>query len=263
MRTVGATCFGSAVVYTTYLSWWQFHRREWKIALTEERTQRLEAEAVPLSSLVPLGEAVSTGAAAVNLSPEVAFRRVVCRGTFDHEHSFLLGPRSAPVGSATSTTGTVGAAGAVGASGWDVVTPLDCDDGRRILVNRGWVPRQEASAISLPTGVVGVHGVLRDGEAGNRFAKNDDASRRYVWLDLPSMATSAATAPLIVYAVETGVSGTPASATPTGTSAWPAARPLSSFVDFHVKPWTHMAYSCTWGAVSVAGAAITFMRFVR
>ena len=51
------------------------------------------------------------------------FQRVVVSGRFDREHQFLLDNRIEN-----------------GAAGYEVLTPLELDDGRRLLVDRGWVP---------------------------------------------------------------------------------------------------------------------------
>ena len=71
-RAIGAACLGSAAAYTAYLSWWQLDRREWKVALVAERTQRLEARGVPLASLVPTD---ATPDAETDLSSEASRTR--------------------------------------------------------------------------------------------------------------------------------------------------------------------------------------------
>ena len=83
-------------------------------------------------------------------------------GEYDHACQVLVGPRSAPAGSGVG--GNV-PAGAAGASGWDVLTPLACTDGARVLVNRGWVPRDAVAAVERPAGRQAVSGVLKAGLA--------------------------------------------------------------------------------------------------
>ena len=111
-------------------------------------------------------------------------------------------------------------------------------------------------------------GVLKRGEARNKYAHNDLATRRFVWLDLPTIASETGTAPVVVVATAApepsprgGAGGTAAADTP--PARWPRHRPLESFLDFHVKPSTHLVYATTWASLSVAGAVITFKRFVR
>jgi surfeit locus 1 family protein len=51
------------------------------------------------------------------------FQAIRMRGHFDADHQFLLDNRSFQ-----------------GKPGYEVLTPFELEDGRRILVNRGWVP---------------------------------------------------------------------------------------------------------------------------
>ena len=160
LRGLGSAFFGSAVAYTAYLSWWQYTRRDEKIRLIAERTRRLDQEAEPLNEVVP-------GESNAELPPELMYRRIVCTGKFDHDGEILVGPRSAPVGTVSGGPRS-GLASDSNASGWDVVTPFECTDGRRVLVNRGWVQRDQTGSVSRPLQAVEVQGVLCGGESGNR-----------------------------------------------------------------------------------------------
>jgi len=84
-------------------------------------------------------------------------------------------------------------------TGWDVITPLRCTDGGAVLVNRGWVPRDQVDQVSQPVGELCVDGVLRCGEAGNRFTTNDAAQRRFVYLDAEAMADATGSSPVVLY----------------------------------------------------------------
>src|SRR3546814_20501920 len=93
------------------------------------------------------------------------FTRVRLEGRFLHDDEFYLGART--------DNGRVGL---------NVVTPFRLDDGRVILVNRGWVPENRRDpatrAEGQPAGEVAVEGLLRtDGWKGFDFAKppNDTA----------------------------------------------------------------------------------------
>jgi len=154
------------------------------------------------------------------------------------------------------------------------VTPLRCEDGTVILVNRGWVPRDSTvpardpvtgkpnghafgvpAAFSQPRGAQEVHGVLKKGEQKNKYAENKPEEQRYVWLDLATMASEGGSAPLLV------VAAAQPGEQPDVKPEWPMTRPLESFLDFYVSPTTHLVYASTWGALSVAGAFMTFRRF--
>ena len=184
-RVVGIVLFSSLVGYVTYLCSWQMKRYNWKLSLVELRRERVTGEVRPLTELVSAADLADVAraeqlAAAVE---EEEFRRVAVRGEFDHAQQMLLGPRSAPPGAKQH-----GAPGG-SPSGWDIVTPLRCEDGTVILVNRGWVPRDSTvpardpvtgkpnghafgvpAAFSQPRGAQEVHGVLKKGEQKNKCA---------------------------------------------------------------------------------------------
>ena len=93
-----------------------------------------------------------------------------------------------------------------------------------------------------------------------RYASNNHAIGRYVWLDLQTLATETASAPLLVVAC---VDGSGSGGGGVRAPPPPHVRPLESFVDFHVKPSTHLVYAATWASLACAGAVITFKRFLR
>jgi cytochrome oxidase assembly protein ShyY1 len=227
-RRLGVLLFGGGLCGgTALLCKWQVERYSWKVQLIEERRAALASSPRPLSALVP--------DPAAGLSDAAEYQRVTVEGQFDHSQQVLLGPRSAPAGSGVG--GGVAGDG-VGASGWDVVTPLTCADGVRVLVNRGWVPRDgvgQPAAVEQPVGVQVVSGVLKAGEARNKYATNDVARGRFVWLDLPTLADATDSSPILLVA---------ASDAPPAAKRWPHARPLDAFLQFHVTPSTHAVRSC-------------------
>jgi surfeit locus 1 family protein len=98
---------------------WQWHRAAEKRAL--------EA-AFAAGTLLPASE---LGARATADLPRYAALRV--HGTYDDAHQFLLDNR-----------------GRAGATGYEVLTPLLLEDGRTLLVNRGWLPLPEGRRERLP-----------------------------------------------------------------------------------------------------------------
>lgn len=243
VRRTGAVLFSGVVVGTGYLSWWQLTRYKWKLDVVAKRSEMLKAVAEPLASVLP-PETAPHG-----MPDELEFRRVVCLGTFDHSKQVLMGPRSAPAGMEAASAAAGGGrapAGAPHASGWDVITPLTCSDGSSLLVNRGWVPRDQTASLSQPSGIQRVEGVLRKGEAGNRFATNDPERGRFVYLDVDALAERAGTSRVVVYETNGGGGGE-------GGSQWPAHRPLSSFLDFYVQPSTHLVRPRTGGRRRLRG----------
>ena len=257
-RVAGAVFFSGIVGTTAYLGWWQIHRYQWKVDLVQQRAEIVGADPKPLAELLVAAELLRGDAAALDAAVKdgLEFGRVVCEGEFDHAKQILLGPRSPPPGVKLGG----GPAGAAGTTGWDVVTPLRCADGTSVMVNRGWVPRDDVGALGQPAGVQSVHGVLKRGESPNKYAQNDPAARKYVWLDLPTMAASAGAAPLLVVAAARSFGQAPAK---TKTKAWPMERPLESFLEFYTPPSTHLTYAATWCTLTVAGTFMTYKLFRR
>jgi len=250
VKIAQTTFFSGVAAGTAGLSYWQLQRRQWKLALVSEREATLHAAPEPLAAVVP------AAARADGVAPEHEFRRVECRGTFDHRQQLLMGPRSAPAGVDAAPPGAKPPPGGAGMTGWDVITPLRCTDGGAVLVNRGWVPRDQVDQVSQPVGELCVDGVLRCGEAGNRFTTNDAAQRRFVYLDAEAMADATGSSPVVLYE-------TPSQRPSPGGGGWPLQRPLSSFLEFHVKPETHLVYSATWASLSGLMALMTAIRLRR
>jgi len=248
VKRSGALLFSGAALYTASLSYWQLERYQWKLGLIEERTKRLEDKPVTITSLLPVGDDNSC----FPLPESLEYRKVLCIGKFDHANQVLLGPRSAPP---ASGHGTPVPAGAPSATGWDVVTPLVCKDGRRVLVNRGWVNREQVHAITHPEGEQQLLGILKGGEKGNRFTVNNVDEGHFVWLDLSTMAAATGSKPILIYQQQEEKS--------IGPIKWPIARPPGSFAEFYVQPMTHLTYAATWACLSALGGCITYLRFLR
>jgi surfeit locus 1 family protein len=98
------------------------------------------------------------------------FRPVLATGTFDAKHQILIDNRVH-----------------AGAVGFDVVTPLNLDDGRMVLVDRGFVaagPSRDAlPSAPPPDGVVAVQGRI-DLPAGRYFELGHEAPAGSLWQHL-------------------------------------------------------------------------------
>jgi cytochrome oxidase assembly protein ShyY1 len=106
------------------LGFWQLHRHEHKVALNKVISDSLAATPVPVESLTSPGATVRE---------KLLYRRVTARGTFDTAHEEVVRRR-------TNADGEVG---------YHVLTPFVLDDGRVLVVNRGWVPAP-ASQTAFP-----------------------------------------------------------------------------------------------------------------
>ncbi len=116
---------------------WQLVRLDWKQSLIDERQARWTAPAIALP-------------ADLSDSEELLHRRVLAVGRFLHDHELYLPGRSYK-----------------GTAGVGVVTPFALQDGRQVIVYRGWVPTsRQAPATrpeSLPQGEITLEGVLLPG----------------------------------------------------------------------------------------------------
>ncbi|MFF4762322.1 SURF1 family protein [Streptomyces sp. NPDC001292] len=106
------------------LGFWQLHRHEHKVALNKVIAESLAAQPVPAESLTSPGATVKHAD---------LYRRVTAKGHFDTADEEVVRRR-------TNADGDVG---------YHVLTPFVLDDGRILLVNRGWVPA-DASQTAFP-----------------------------------------------------------------------------------------------------------------
>ena len=125
---------------------WQVERLAWKndlVAAVEAR-----------STAVPLDLNEADWAA---MDPETSeYQRVSVRGRFEGDD-------------------TLSQAVTVYGGGFWVITPLALDDGRALLVNRGFVTAAERDVgISRPEGVVVITGLLRASEPDGGFLRSND-----------------------------------------------------------------------------------------
>ncbi|MFD4971336.1 SURF1 family protein [Streptomyces sp. NPDC058424] len=107
------------------LGFWQLHRHEHKVALNQVIAESLAARPVPAESLTSPGATVKHAD---------LYRRVTAKGHFDTAAEEVVRRR-------TNDNGDVG---------YHVLTPFVLEDGRILLVNRGWVAA-DASQTTFPT----------------------------------------------------------------------------------------------------------------
>ena len=267
---LGAALFGSLVVGTFGLGTWQASRYFWKEELIAERTRLLAGEPADLVALLS-DQAAAAGTPAADATthspadaPTLHHTRVVIRGTFDHAKEILIGPRVPPKQDHGGGMNIAEVGGE--SSGVFVVTPLVLDDGRRVLVQRGWIPDpkrtkfRDEPALRFTVGPVNVVGVVQPPETERAFSPpNDVAQRRFLWFDPAAAAVAAGVddlapgaLPLIVHATERSNPG-----------RFPVMKGLDEYKTFHVGTETHAMYAGTWFTLSACGAVMTWMRFLR
>ena len=117
-----------------YLGTWQVMRMHWKEALIDEFTMRATAQAVTPP--------------AADQAADMRYQRLNVSGVWMHHAEVQLTGRTFE-----------------GTAGYHVITPLRLDDGRILILNRGWVSqdyrRPEKRPSSLETGPVNVQAILR------------------------------------------------------------------------------------------------------
>ena len=137
---------GIAVVFAiacAFLSHWQFSRNAERAEQLALVAANYDAAPVPLSALIPEGAA---------LDPADEWRPVELTGTYLSDEQLLVRNRAHG-----------------GTAAFEVLVPLQLDDGRLFLVDRGWVgpgaSAEEPEAVpAAPAGEVTVVARLRDGE---------------------------------------------------------------------------------------------------
>lgn len=132
------------VVLMLNLALWQWQRLDERREFNELVEERRSEPTVGYSELVPVG-----AGEAGRPAPDVEWRAVSASGTYDAARPIVVVNRSQN-----------------GQAGANLVTPLVLDDGRVLLVNRGFLPLSALSSDlpAPPTGEVQVAGRLRAGE---------------------------------------------------------------------------------------------------
>jgi surfeit locus 1 family protein len=146
------------------LGTWQVERLHWKQALIAEREAQLAAPPEPLPAETDDWRAWD-------------FRRVTVAGDFDHDREQLFG-----------------VAAVDGRVGHHVLTPLIRADGPPVLVDRGWVPADQAHPAARRQGQlegqVEITGIARyrgDGRPGWFTPDNEPEQRLWYSYDLPAL----------------------------------------------------------------------------
>ncbi len=208
-----------AVLLMLGLGVWQLERLQWKEALIAERTERTTAApiAVPASD-----------ADVANLE----YRHLAGHGAFAHDKEIFLGARSMN-----------------GNPGYHLITPFKLDDGRVVLVDRGWIPLDRKTADKRAegnaSGPANLDGVLRlNGKQTWFVPDNRPDLNFFFWVDLPAMAKLA---------------GLPNTETrffvEAGKDPNPGGFPIGGQTRINL-PNDHLQYAITWFSLAIALSAI-------
>lgn len=214
-------CTALAVLVLLGLGTWQVQRLYWKEALITERQTRSQGPAQNLP-----GTFEDTAA--------LEFVRVRLSGAFLHDDELYVASRTLK-----------------GKVGLHVVTPFALDDGRVLLVNRGWVPVDRSEPTTRLEGRI--EGPLelevilrRGGWRGMDFTRppNDPANNLWLWFDLPAMVEQAS--------VENAITEVYGETLPDGLGgAAPGGLPVPIGARIELRN-DHLEYAVTWYALAVA-----------
>lgn len=210
------------------LGTWQVQRLQWKEGLLHTIETRMHSAPLPLADVERQFAA----------SGDVDYVPVTVAGTFLHEgerHFFATWQ---------------------GDSGFNIFTPLLLDDGRYVLVNRGFVPYDLKDSAkrpqSQPAGRVTVIGLARNplaGKPSSMVPENDPAKNIFYWKDRDVMAataglpTGAGIVPIFIDA---------------DNSPNPGGLPVGgvTIVDL---PNNHLQYAVTWYGLALALLGVLFV----
>jgi surfeit locus 1 family protein len=168
----------AALIVLVSLGTWQVERLRWKEALIAERTAQLAAPAALLPAQADW--------------PAWSFRRVEALGTFRHDLEQLFG--------ASTHDGQLG---------HHVLTPLLRADGSALLVDRGWVPADQAhpaarraGQVEGPITITGIARYRGDDTANWFTPANQPEQAMWFSYDLPALeqALDLALLPVVVEA---------------------------------------------------------------
>ena len=228
-----ALLFGvPAIAVLLALGTWQVQRLHWKDALVATISERIAAAPLRLAAI----EEKAAEGAAVDYWP------VTAKGRFLHagERHFLATHQ--------------------GKSGFFVYTPLLLDDGRAVLVNRGFVPYDLKDpgkrAAGQFEGEVEISGLARDRLAekpSSLVPDNDPAKNIFYWKDLDAMAASAglpAGADVLPFFIDANEAPHP--------GGWPAGG--VTIIDL---PNNHLQYAVTWYGLAAALAGVMLVGWLK
>jgi len=151
------------------LGTWQVQRLHWKENLIQTINERIHT--------APIDVATVEG--------DADYRPAKVSGLFQHDHTLYL--------LALSKTGE---------GGYHILTPLELDDGRSLLVDRGWVPYDHKDNFFRPIGPVILTGVLRLPEHSWVQPHNDPPQNNWYGIDLIAMAKATNVPAFLPYVLE-------------------------------------------------------------
>ncbi len=227
--TLGPTLFTiPTLIALIALGVWQLERLEWKEALIFERQSRSQAPAILLPD-------------SLDQPRSLEFQAVRVPGRLLHDREFYLAARAFN-----------------GQVGLHVVTPLALEQGRILLVDRGWIPDNRRDPATRPEGQIPgdleLTGLVRlPGWKGPSWLMPDNQPDENIWfwIDPAAMAEAAGLASVIgeIY-LDAGPAENP--------DGWPKGGQTRIEL-----PNDHLTYALTWFALALSLAVIYVIYHLR
>ena len=204
-----------ALLVLLWLGTWQLQRLEWKNQLIEDFESRATSAPIDL----PVGA----------VGPEMEFRRLELTGSFDHAREVFMTGRTYE-----------------GNAGFHIITPFTLNDGRIILVNRGWVSEsyreQEKREFTLVEGEVTVPAILRFPGKKGYFVPENEPENGFWFTVVPSQIVAhlglGERAETEIYAATVRTSDT-------------IELPIAARTETNLRN-SHLGYAITWYGIACA-----------
>ncbi len=165
IRPISFTIVTICLIILCSLGSWQLYRLEWKKELIREADSKLDLDAIDL----PID---------ASLFDSLVYRKVKVKGKFLHDKEIHL---------------YAGSRAYKSQPGYLILTPLKTQDGRIILVNRGWVAEKKKIAANRPETIEDktyeIEGYLLRGEKPTWSTLNNDPLKNlWLWVDMSSIS---------------------------------------------------------------------------
>lgn len=224
------------------LGTWQVFRLRWKLNLIAELKEKTSAE--PIDFPDDLGQI-----------PSLEYRPVRVKGRFIYDKELYLTPKSLVHPGSENQSGkgliSIGQTDTIGS--W-VVTPFQIKGtDKKIMVNRGWVPRNQVNRETRkqfdPQGEIELIGIVR--KTDNRpplGQKNTEGSSHFRYRDVDTMASRLDTLPIFLDA--------------TASLTNPAGGPIAGQTRVTLRN-DHASYILTWYGLGLVLSYLWYIRFAR
>jgi len=164
---------------TFCLGIWQFNRRSWK----KEKMAELDFK-------VKKSDPVQFSADS-DVNEVTEYTKLKVKGCFENSKEIFIGPRS--LFDSSGGTGGFGIISSGEKVGWQVITPFQIENGPKILINRGWVPRSRMNPATRQDGQINgpveIVGILRFTEETSTMTPlNDVKTNQWFSRDVPALA---------------------------------------------------------------------------